>query len=373
MKKKKKGKKRFAVILNPETLQNALKMHDLKHEFESNISPNYNIQQNINFDDPPSTFRKLNSSKEIPSISHLKKISKVSLVYPNFTEEFPKNKIYVSKNLKFYTSEIEVIQLMNRYNILSFDIYKKDHTGSGQNIIFDKNEEDKYEKFHKHIDGHGADDLYIHYIDACFFISKYAVSISKNVFFKKLRRAEVSKYSKKMWEGEYDKKILKQFFINIERREENSALSKKLCAKRIIDLYNFYKARKNYYKKIREIRENYFAKKKRRLQRRSTIFSSNIDYNKRISIIRNRRKSSVNSNLNLMNYNKQSSLNINKNVAKKKSSINKKFEKEISITSSLFNKNDIKSNKSFKSDDSNISNNTIHEGDKSNITENLNS
>ena len=74
-----------------------------------------------------------------------------------------------------------------------------------------------------------------------------------------------------------------------------------------------------------------------------------------------------------MNYNKQSSLNINKNVAKKKSSINKKFEKEISITSSLFNKNDIKSNKSFKSDDSNISNNTIHEGDKSNITENLNS
>ena len=371
--KKKKGKKRFAVILNPETLQNALKMHDLKHEFESNISPNYNIQHNINFDDPPSTFRKLNSSKEIPSISHLKKISKVSLVYPNFTEEFPKNKIYVSKNLKFYTSEIEVIQLMNRYNILSFDIYKKDHTGSGQNIIFDKNEEDKYEKFHKHIDGHGADDLYIHYIDACFFISKYAVSISKNVFFKKLRRAEVSKYSKKMWEGEYDKKILKQFFINIERREENSALSKKLCAKRIIDLYNFYKARKNYYKKIREIRENYFAKKKRRLQRRSTIFSSNIDYNKRISIIRNRRKSSVNSNLNLMNYNKQSSLNINKNVAKKKSSINKKFEKEISITSSLFNKNDIKSNKSFKSDDSNISNNTIHEGDKSNITENLNS
>ena len=257
---------------------------------------------------------------------------------------------------------------MNRYNILSFDIYKKDHTGSGQNIIFDKNEEEKYEKFHKHIDGHGADDLYIHYIDACFFISKYAVSISKNIFFKKLRRAEVSKYSKKMWEGEYNKKLLKQFFVNIERREENSALSKKLCAKRIIDLYHFYKARKIYYNKIREIRENYFAKKAKPIRRRSTIFSA-LDYNKRISLIRNRRKSSINSNTKeILNYKKQSSINLNKNIFKK-NSLYKKYEKEISITSSLLNKNENKSNRSFKSENSNnISNNTINEGDKSNVT-----
>ena len=262
---------------------------------------------------------------------------------------------------------------MNRYNILAFDIYKKDHTGSGQNINFDKKEEDKYEKFHKHIDGHGADDLYIHYIDACFFISKYAVSIAKNIFFKKLRRAEVSKYSKKMWEGEYNKTILKQFFINIERREENSALSKKLCAKRIIDLYNFYKARKDYYNKIREIRENYFAKKAKPKHRRSSIFSSNIDYNKRISVIRNRRKSSINSNLKeIINYKKQSSINLNK-VVNKTSGLNKKFEKEISINSTLYVRNDIKSNKSFKSENSNMGNETINEGDKSNVAGNLNS
>ena len=380
------AKKRNAVILNPITLTNKLKIENKKTEFESNISShfipnfnqnfnqNYTIHHNLNFDEPPSTYRKLNSSKEIPPFSHLKNISKVaSLNYPSFTNEFPKNKIYISKNLKFYTSEIEVIQLMNRYNILAFDIYKKDHTGSGQNINFDKKEEDKYEKFHKHIDGHGADDLYIHYIDACFFISKYAVSIAKNIFFKKLRRAEVSKYSKKMWEGEYNKTILKQFFINIERREENSALSKKLCAKRIIDLYNFYKARKNYYNKIREIRENYFAKKAKPKHRRSSIFSSNIDYNKRISVIRNRRKSSINSNLKeIINYKKQSSINLNK-VVNKTSGLNKKFEKEISINSTLYVRNDIKSNKSFKSENSNMGNETINEGDKSNVTGNLNS
>ena len=369
-----KKRKRNAVILNPKNFTNKLKIENSKPEFESNISRNIIFHHNFNFDEPLSTNRKLNSSKEIPPISHLKKITKVSsLNYPNFTKEFPKNKIYISKNLKFYTSEIEVVQLMNRYNILSFDIYKKDHTGSGQNIIFDKNEEEKYEKFHKHIDGHGADDLYIHYIDACFFISKYAVSISKNIFFKKLRRAEVSKYSKKMWEGEYNKKLLKQFFVNIERREENSALSKKLCAKRIIDLYHFYKARKIYYNKIREIRENYFAKKAKPIRRRSTIFSA-LDYNKRISLIRNRRKSSINSNTKeILNYKKQSSINLNKNIFKK-NSLYKKYEKEISITSSLLNKNENKSNKSFKSENSNnISNNTINEGDKSNVTGKLNS
>ena len=244
---------------------------------ESNLqSPRIRYQESHNTEEPLSTYRQLNISNNLYDISHNPsnfQLSRVqSQIFPKFTEQFPKNKIYISKNLKFYTSDVEVMQLMNRYSILAYDIYKKDHTGTGQNNILSKEEEEEYKHIHKHLEGHGADDIYIHYIDACFSISKYAVSISKNVSFKKLRRGEVSKYSKKMWEAQYDKKMLKQFFINIERREENSALAKKLSGKRIIDLYNFYKARKNYYGKLRVIKENNDYKKKKIINNNFNLF-----------------------------------------------------------------------------------------------------
>ena len=340
---------------------------------ESNLqSPRIRYQESHNTEEPLSTYRQLNISNNLYDISHNPsnfQLSRVqSQIFPKFTEQFPKNKIYISKNLKFYTSDVEVMQLMNRYSILAYDIYKKDHTGAGQNNILSKDEEEEYKHVHKHLEGHGADDIYIHYIDACFSISKYAVSISKNVSFKKLRRGEVSKYSKKMWEAEYDKKMLKQFFINIERREENSALAKKLSGKRIIDLYNFYKARKIYYGKLRVIKENNDYKKKKKknsIKRRSSIYSSksNFDFSKKASMKKNRR-SSIHSNLSDL-------LRSNKKKNSKTSSVNSDFKINlIHIESNNTTKKKDFNNSSVHSSNINPSNISNHSNINNNNNEN---
>ena len=347
-------------ILNTNKKKNSHVEFDIMTE--SNLqSPRIRFQESHQMDEALSTYRQLNISNNPYDHSHNPsnfQLSRVqSQIFPKFTEEFPKNKIYISKNLKFYTSDVEVMQLMNRYSILAYDIYKKDHTGTGQNNILSKEEEEEYKHIHKHLEGHGADDIYIHYIDACFSISKYAVSISKNVSFKKLRRGEVSKYSRKMWEAQYDKKMLRQFFINIERREENSALAKKLSAKRIIDLYKFYKARKIYYDKLKVIRENNNLKKKKKAssvkRRRSSIYSinSNFDYSKRVSVRKNRRSSQFSNNeFSRSNIKKNSNASsITKdfkiNLIHMESNTSKKNDKDIDIHNSSFNTNSVNQSK----------------------------
>ena len=337
-------------LLNPNK-------RNLHVEFDSNIesnlpSPRIKYQES-NHEEGFSTFRHLNTSNNFDvsqSNFHLSRASSQFISNSQFTEIFPKNKIYISKNLKFYTSDIEVMQIMNRYSILAYDIFKKDHTGSGQNNILSKEEEEEYKKIHKHLEGHGADDLYIHYIDACFSVSKYAVSIGKNVSFKKLRRGEVCKYSRKMWEAEYDKKTLKPFFINIERREENAALAKKLCAKRLIDLYKFYKARRMYYDKIKIIRENNNLKKRKKSsqRRRSSVYSikSNFDFSKRASVRKNRRSSIYGKNDILKTFHRQNTKNSINNYDFKISLINmenddKKKNDFSESSQNKTNKNDI--------------------------------
>jgi hypothetical protein len=340
-------------IIKPLKIKNSFKKENSKIEFESNISPHQMSKINENtLDNQPSTFRQFHTIENFNERINFNKLSSTSNnIYPFFTEEYPKNKIYVSKNLKFYTSDIEIIQLMYKYNILAYDIYKKDHTGSGYNYNISKEEEEKFKKIHQHIENKGCDDLYIHFIDALFSVSKYAVSISQNVSLKKLRRNEVCKYSKKMWEAEYDKKYIKPFFLNIERREENFALSKKLSAKRIIDLYNFYKARKEYYNKISVIRKKNLDKKAKKLTSVVTVYSmKSFDYQKRISIIRNRRRSSIVILNEQKNFRRESvqnphtTLNPEKILKKKSDKVN------ISISNNSNNINTISENKSFVSD-----------------------
>jgi hypothetical protein len=155
-----------------------------------------------------------------------------------------------------------------------------------------------------------------------------------------------------MWEAEYDKKTLKPFFINIERREENSALAKKLCAKRLIDLYKFYKARRMYYDKIKIIRENNNLKKRKKSfqKRRSSVYSikSNFDFSKRASVRKNRRSSIFGNNDILKTFRRQNTKNSINNYDFKISLINmdnddkKKNEKDFSESSQIkTNKNDI--------------------------------
>ena len=171
-----------------------------------------------------------------------------------------------------------------------------------------------------------------------------------------------------MWEAQYDKKMLRQFFINIERREENSALAKKLSAKRIIDLYKFYKARKIYYDKLKVIRENNNLKKKKKassIRRRSSIYSikSNFDYSKRASIRKNRRSSQYSNNdflrANIKKHSNASSINTDFkiNLINMESSNIQKVDKDIhdsSVNSSNINQSNI----SKKSDDSKINENS---------------
>ncbi len=68
--------------------------------------------------------------------------------------------------------------------------------------------------------------LVIHFLDACFTISQFAISKSMNVNFDTLRRNIVSSYTKQLWKREYKNEDIEAFFDKkINNDEDNNKLS----------------------------------------------------------------------------------------------------------------------------------------------------
>ena len=154
---------------------------------------------------------------------------------------------YISKDLKFDTNDSEVMILTNKLLINPSELnennklnekYEKKikiltNVNNKDNIFNDSNSEDSKvnelgnkvkEKFK---------DLYVHYIEACLVLSRFAVSTMCNCTFESLRYNLVNSYTKKLWINEFgnDKHYVSNSYLDNKKNNEEIKLSEYLASK----------------------------------------------------------------------------------------------------------------------------------------------
>ena len=186
--------------------------------------------------------------------------NKVSLNKPNYSlsQCYEFNNIYLSNDAKFYTSDIEVMKIISKFQILINEEKLDPYINSDNHILYQKLDRNSYifsaNKLKKEfsIDSNSTDHinenkekyLFVHFIDACLIISQYAISKSMNVHFDSLRRNIVSSYTKKFWKREYKNEDIEQFF-NMQKKNssDDNKLSILLACKVLLKFKKIIKQR----------------------------------------------------------------------------------------------------------------------------------
>ena len=166
---------------------------------------------------------------------NLIKKSKVnlSLNKPNFIlpQSYAYNDFYLTKNGKFYTTDIEVMKLISKFKIIVSDEKYKQYLKTETQKMNDEINRNAYifssEQLSKDTPILNEQEKYIkiHFIDACMIISQFAVSKSMNVNFDTLRRNVVNSFTKKLWELEYKNEEIEPFFIKKNVSVDDNKLS----------------------------------------------------------------------------------------------------------------------------------------------------
>jgi len=159
--------------------------------------------------------------------------NKLYLDKPNYSlsQSYEFNNIYLSNDGKFYTSDIEVMKLISKFQILVNEEKLEPFINSNNHILSQQKDRNSFifsaNKLKKEfsIDSNSNDNmienkekfLFVHFLDVCMIISQFAISKSMNVHFDSLRRNIVSFYTKKFWKREYKNENIEHFF-NIQKR-----------------------------------------------------------------------------------------------------------------------------------------------------------
>lgn len=160
------------------------------------------------------------------------------LKFPSFYEF--KN-FYFSSNKRFYTTDVEVMKIVDKLCI-NATTPKTLSTKNKRAYSYTLTKRDK-ETINKNIEAYQESDSsqkmldskqkeYIHFVDACLAVSRFAVCKSQNISFDKLRPNIVNPYTRKMWTSHYgrDKEVIKPFFAHKKKTGE-AMLSEVLAAK----------------------------------------------------------------------------------------------------------------------------------------------
>lgn len=204
------------------------------------------------------------------------------LKFPSFYEF--KN-FYFSSNKMFYTTDVEVMKIVDKLCInattpknlstknkraYSYTLTKKDKEQNNKKNIEPYQESDSSQKMLEN-----KQKEYIHFVDACLAVSRFAVCKSQNISFDKLRPNIVNPYTKKMWTSHYcrDKEVIKPFFDN-KKKSGEATLSEILAAKIMYNgvLRNWVERAR---KRIRERNEKAFKEAQQNNNRNSQILNSN--------------------------------------------------------------------------------------------------
>jgi hypothetical protein len=174
-------------------------------------------------------FSQFNSNKRKNTI-------KDSNINNNNTNEYGKG-FYISKNQKFYTTDLEVLDIMKNFNL---SCYTKDE------FIFKDTKSIYVQREDKNGDMYEFEkDIVVHYIDACLAISKILVSQKYKIKPSKLREKVVAPFIIESVDDKHDKVIVENFFNFSQYRKiaENLAM-------RIV-----YKVKKIFISKLNQIRK----------------------------------------------------------------------------------------------------------------------
>jgi hypothetical protein len=128
---------------------------------------------------------------------------------------------YISKDKKFYTNDLEVSRILEYLNLTAFpdksNIFFNKQSYTFSNSIIAEEEEKLIKK--KEIN-------YIHYVDACLAITKYAISKSQNVDISTLRDKKVNSYTMNYWYEYYDSSDINKIFYSKNFYEQENKISK---------------------------------------------------------------------------------------------------------------------------------------------------
>ena len=168
---------------------------------------------------------------------------------------------YISRDKRFHTDDTEVMILMNKLGLtpteikkdISFwnklkkkvknmatqqqdvdiekykDKFTEEEIEKYQQIMMEENEKREFEELgnnenknlHNCIDTFLSKkkDYYIHFVDACIALSRFAVSKMRNVSYDKLRLNVINSYTKKLWIQKYKKDIGKYSNLYLENKK----------------------------------------------------------------------------------------------------------------------------------------------------------
>ena len=117
--------------------------------------------------------------------------------FSNLPYGFQFKNFYVSKNKKFYTDDLEVLRILNKLDLVYYEgnsrIIDIKRSYTFENQIIGKNENNRVILKKK------KENYYIHFVDACLALSRYAVSTSQHIDYSKFREQLVNSYAINKW------------------------------------------------------------------------------------------------------------------------------------------------------------------------------
>ena len=213
----------FGINYDRNIMSNPLKYEKFRHQYKIfskflKEEKNNNFINNINFNDV--LFNKN---------------------FSNLPYGFQFKNFYVSKNKKFYTDDIEVLRILNKLDLVSYIgnskiILKNSYTFSNH-LIGD-------EKESKGVNT--SDYHYIHYVDACLALSRFAVSITQHIDYDKLREQLVNSYAINKWSRYFNAPIVFNLFTSRGRLNEiENRISNQMSTNVLNRVNKIYKTKVN--------------------------------------------------------------------------------------------------------------------------------
>ena len=216
-------------------------------------------------------FKALLNEKKIASTSNEEE-NKAKTQIKILPHSYEFNNFYLSKNQKFHTNDVEVMKLVDKFHLLATEDKKQQKKSPGIQYSYTFSTQ-----------GPKEEEYYIHFVDACLAMSRFAISKAENISFNKLRKDMVGTYTKKMWVKQYNKETIEPFFKDSEEVEKEKPLSKVLASKILLKVQKIFKARllrtREKIKK-RHLEENLADLEiNNRLKERNKRFTENYDLN----------------------------------------------------------------------------------------------
>lgn len=139
-----------------------------------------------------SQVKRINTNFEI-DIDILKDIAKIK---NNINSVYEFKNFYLSKDKKFYTTELEVLKLTDKFKFSAAEkklAQKNSYTYTISNRREGETNSEPQE-----------DKIFIHFVDACLGLSRLLVSKKNYISYDKLREDIVGSFTKKMWTRKFD-------------------------------------------------------------------------------------------------------------------------------------------------------------------------